>query len=273
MIRCPFNGFSKCNGSCPFSMENLSSCLLASQLSVAVGQLRGIHQQTVNTNAQMNGLREDIDNAISAINRQEGQTDSSIEISVKSPSEYVNDELKKELIIGLPAATVYEDYLKLCDAGRVSYYLDGTQVTYKVFADLIAMTHGLVLDSEGRFTDPFSHLTPSVGFIDRLPDDVVATLIEANASRIEMSVYACLATHRDSDKPEQVSCSCAQIGSEIEAEKGAVARAISSLRKKLFTSKTGHGKIPVLTLIQDGKGSKASLYRDNIFNINPYHLR
>lgn len=42
MLRCPFNNFSKCDGSCPFSEDNFNSCLLATNGNMAAGRLMGL---------------------------------------------------------------------------------------------------------------------------------------------------------------------------------------------------------------------------------------
>lgn len=42
MLRCPFNNFSKCDGSCPFSENNFNSCLLATNGNMAAGRLMGL---------------------------------------------------------------------------------------------------------------------------------------------------------------------------------------------------------------------------------------
>lgn len=41
MIRCPFNNFSKCDGSCPFSMPNFTACGLADDMGSLVGKAAG----------------------------------------------------------------------------------------------------------------------------------------------------------------------------------------------------------------------------------------
>lgn len=53
MIRCPFNSFGKCDGSCPFSTENFRSCGLERMLAELGGQARGIHAQMVTANAHL----------------------------------------------------------------------------------------------------------------------------------------------------------------------------------------------------------------------------
>ena len=61
MIRCPFNNFSKCDGSCPFSMPDFTSCRLATALVAIEGSVKGIHAQTVTTNAHLTDMRTKLD--------------------------------------------------------------------------------------------------------------------------------------------------------------------------------------------------------------------
>lgn len=66
MLRCPFNNFSKCDGSCPFSTPDFAACKLASGL-VALegiargieGQARGVHAELVTVNAHLTEMRVD----------------------------------------------------------------------------------------------------------------------------------------------------------------------------------------------------------------------
>lgn len=46
MLRCPFNNFSKCDGSCPFSEDNFNSCLLATNGNATAGRLMGLLNRT-----------------------------------------------------------------------------------------------------------------------------------------------------------------------------------------------------------------------------------
>ena len=57
MLRCPFNNFSKCDGSCPFSMPDFTSCRIATALAALEGQTRGIHAQLVTVNAHLADMR------------------------------------------------------------------------------------------------------------------------------------------------------------------------------------------------------------------------
>ena len=57
MIRCPFNNFSKCDGSCPFSMPDFASCRIATALATIEGQTRGAHAQLVTVNAHLADMR------------------------------------------------------------------------------------------------------------------------------------------------------------------------------------------------------------------------
>lgn len=57
MLRCPFNNFSKCDGSCPFSMPDFAGCRIATALAAIEGQTRGIHAQMVTVNAHLADMR------------------------------------------------------------------------------------------------------------------------------------------------------------------------------------------------------------------------
>ena len=57
MLRCPFNNFSKCDGSCPFSMPDFVSCRLSTALIAIEGVCRGQLAQAVTTNAHLTELR------------------------------------------------------------------------------------------------------------------------------------------------------------------------------------------------------------------------
>ena len=61
MLRCPFNGFSKCDGSCPFSTENFKTCQLATNLLTLVGALRGVHEQLREVNSHLVDVSNQID--------------------------------------------------------------------------------------------------------------------------------------------------------------------------------------------------------------------
>ena len=58
MLRCPFNNFSKCDGSCPFSTENFTACKLASLLISIEGLCRGQLAQASTTNAHLVEAKE-----------------------------------------------------------------------------------------------------------------------------------------------------------------------------------------------------------------------
>lgn len=57
MLRCPFNNFSKCDGSCPFSMPDFTGCKLAVLLTQVEGQSRGQLAQLNNVNANLEDMR------------------------------------------------------------------------------------------------------------------------------------------------------------------------------------------------------------------------
>lgn len=61
MIRCPFNNFSKCDGSCPFSMPDFTGCRLATALVAIEGATKGTHAQVVTTNAHLTDVRDKLD--------------------------------------------------------------------------------------------------------------------------------------------------------------------------------------------------------------------
>lgn len=64
MLRCPFNNFSKCDGSCPFSMPDFAGCRIATALAAIEGQTRGAHAQLVTVNAHLADMRTaDVDDA------------------------------------------------------------------------------------------------------------------------------------------------------------------------------------------------------------------
>ena len=66
MIRCPFNNFSKCEGSCPFSMPDFTGCRLATALVAIEGATKGMHAQVVTTNAHLTDVRDKLDGITSA---------------------------------------------------------------------------------------------------------------------------------------------------------------------------------------------------------------
>lgn len=66
MIRCPFNNFSKCDGSCPFSMPDFTGCRLATALVAIEGASKGMHAQVVTTNAHLTDVRDKLDGIASA---------------------------------------------------------------------------------------------------------------------------------------------------------------------------------------------------------------
>lgn len=61
MLRCPFNNFSKCDGSCPFSMQDFASCRLATALIAIEGICRGQVAQATTTNAHLVEVKEKLD--------------------------------------------------------------------------------------------------------------------------------------------------------------------------------------------------------------------
>ena len=61
MLRCPFNNFSKCDGSCPFSTDNFNACKLASLLLTIEGLGRGTVSQLVTVNAHLVEVKDRID--------------------------------------------------------------------------------------------------------------------------------------------------------------------------------------------------------------------
>lgn len=61
MLRCPFNNFSKCDGSCPFSMQDFASCRLATALIAIEGIARGQVAQATTTNAHLVEVKEKLD--------------------------------------------------------------------------------------------------------------------------------------------------------------------------------------------------------------------
>lgn len=61
MLRCPFNNFSKCDGSCPFSMQDFTSCRLATALIAIEGICRGQVAQATTTNAHLVEVKERLD--------------------------------------------------------------------------------------------------------------------------------------------------------------------------------------------------------------------
>ena len=62
MLRCPFNNFSKCDGSCPFSMPDFAGCKLATSLVAIGGQTQGIHARLTTINEQLAKVMEMIEN-------------------------------------------------------------------------------------------------------------------------------------------------------------------------------------------------------------------
>lgn len=61
MLRCPFNNFSKCDGSCPFSMPDFAGCKLAVLLAQVEGQSRGHLAQLNNVNANLEDVRNKLE--------------------------------------------------------------------------------------------------------------------------------------------------------------------------------------------------------------------
>lgn len=61
MIRCPFNNFSKCDGSCPFSTANFTHCGLSALLTSLEGQSRGQLAQIATANAHLVEVKEKLD--------------------------------------------------------------------------------------------------------------------------------------------------------------------------------------------------------------------
>ena len=72
MIRCPFNNFSKCDGSCPFSMPDFVSCRIATALIAIEGQTRGIHEQVDTVNAHLVELKDADSGALPADGASDG---------------------------------------------------------------------------------------------------------------------------------------------------------------------------------------------------------
>ena len=51
-----------------------------------------------------------------------------------------------------------------------------------------------------------------------------------------------------------------------------VSEAVDGLCKKTFIRESDGRKLTFLSVIQEGRGSKAAIYRDNVFNGKPYEL-
>ena len=66
MIRCPFNNFSKCDGSCPFHTADFTTCKLDTNLTAIAGAAKGIHMQITTTNAHLTDVRDKLDGITSA---------------------------------------------------------------------------------------------------------------------------------------------------------------------------------------------------------------
>lgn len=74
MIRCPFNNFSKCDGSCPFSTQDFAACKLASLLIAIEGQSRGQLAQIATANAHLVEVKDKLD-ALAASRETEEATE------------------------------------------------------------------------------------------------------------------------------------------------------------------------------------------------------
>lgn len=94
MIRCPFNNFSKCDGSCPFSMPDFSGCRLATSMTAIEGIVRGISERTqkmhieqVNTNAHLAEVNLHLDGGVP------GNTETkSMRKRIHDPRSYLRNE-------------------------------------------------------------------------------------------------------------------------------------------------------------------------------------
>ena len=73
MLRCPFNNFSKCDGSCPFSMPDFTSCRLATALVAIESICKGQAAQVVTTNAHLVEVKDKLD-ALKAIPSDDGDS-------------------------------------------------------------------------------------------------------------------------------------------------------------------------------------------------------
>lgn len=75
VLRCPFNNFSKCDGSCPFSMPDFTGCKLSVLLAQVEGQSRGQLAQLNNVNANLEDVRHKLDDLSAKLEEMSAQPD------------------------------------------------------------------------------------------------------------------------------------------------------------------------------------------------------
>lgn len=100
MLRCPFNNFSKCDGSCPFSMPDFSGCRLATSMTAIEGIVRGISERTqkmhveqVNTNAHLAEVNRLLDDGVLVGGvRDESDGQSKKPARIRDPRTYIRKE-------------------------------------------------------------------------------------------------------------------------------------------------------------------------------------
>ena len=162
MLRCPFNGFSKCDGSCPFSTDNFNSCRLASGLIAIEGLARGIHEQTAAQSEALEAIIEEAKNLSTRVAAQAAQAPAEAQTQApKQPmlpitcAEFVA-RLGREHFVGLRARDAYQEFCEAVSNGSAIGLDDsGNAITSRGYSSIVKKTHRLMLtytDNKARET-------------------------------------------------------------------------------------------------------------------------
>lgn len=153
MLRCPFNGFSKCDGSCPFSTDNFNSCRLASGLIAIEGLARGIHEQTAAQSEALEAIIEEAKNLPTRV---------AVQAPVEAPeqptlpiacADYVM-KLGREHFIGRLTRDAYIEFCMAVTNGE-AIGLDhrGNAITSRGYSAIVKSKHRLMLVPAGNGHD------------------------------------------------------------------------------------------------------------------------
>ena len=160
MLRCPFNNFSKCDGSCPFSEDNFNSCLLATNGNMTAGRLMGtlnrlddLKKDVARVNAALTAIIERLDGL--ELEEAQGPEPAPAPPRPQTLEEWLL-ERGAEHFKGMRTKAAYREYLADMRAGRVET-LNGVPCTQRVLTAAVMRVCGLYCEGGGAhntFHDP-----------------------------------------------------------------------------------------------------------------------
>lgn len=166
MLRCPFNNFSKCDGSCPFSTDNFNECRIAGLLIALEGQSRGQLAQIATANAHMVELKamvEGLAERVDGIELADHDDLAPVPEVPRRPMGLIEwiESRGKAVFVGMTTTDAYRTYLVEVSAGHVETAA-GNPCTRRAFTNRVMSTLGLLCNASGAETayyDPLA-VTP-----------------------------------------------------------------------------------------------------------------